>query len=207
MSQPRRQEPQEPFTGVHSGEWMTLNLPWRMAFWERIRPLTLMRLNPHWNVEPRAQGGQKAAETTTWDVQDVLLERHFPASPELSAGPGRWVARFPGIGLVLEAESRDNGANTALRWEQDPAAEPGQGLPLAALRRTVQYWLPSLREYYRLFESDGIKHRFWRLFMDKVMLTMNPAQRRICSFIFKFTLVELVLILVLLVAYFQFIAA
>lgn len=179
------------------GEWISLGLPWRQGFWERLQPMTLLRLNPHWNMEP---GGGPA-----WDVEDVLVEARIVADPEISVREGGWTAWFPSTGLLLEAESREGGANTALRWKHERSGD-GAGLLPAQAQRTVQYWLPSLREYYRLFESDGLKHRFWRLFMDKVMLTMNPTQRRICSFIFKFTLLELLLIVVVLTAYFNFFA-
>lgn len=181
----------------HRGEWLPLGLPWRQSFWEQLRPLTLMRLNPHWNVEP---GNEDA-----WDVEDVLVEKRFTADPEISVVEGRWSVRFPAAGLLLEAASRERGGDTVVRWNISQSDDPSGLLPAEA-QRTVQYWLPSLREYYRLYESDGLKHRFWRMFMNKVMLTMNPAQRRICAFIFKFTMLELVLILALLVGYFQFIA-
>ncbi|MGE4290573.1 MAG: hypothetical protein AB7E32_00060 [Desulfovibrio sp.] len=181
----------------YRGEWIPLGLPWNQDFWERLQPLTLLRLNPHWNMEP--------GPGPAWNVEDVLVEQRFTAAPEISVDQGSWTARFPAAGLLLSARSRDDGANTELRWDYEQAAE-GTGLLPAQAQSTVQYWLPSLREYYRLFESDGLKHRFWRLFMDKVMLTMNPTQRRICSFIFKFTLLELLLIFVLLVAYFKFFA-
>lgn len=179
------------------GRWLSLGLPWRPAFWERLRPLTLLRLNPHWSLAP--------GPGPTWDVEDLLLERRFAVDPAFVARAEAWSASFPNLGLRLEAVSRADGADTALRWDLEPAAG-GAGLSTEEAGSNLRYWLPSLREYYRLYESDGLKHRFWRLFMNRVMLTMNPAQRRTCSFIFKFTLLELLLIVVLLTAYFRFIA-
>ena len=70
--------------------------------------------------------------------------------------------------------------------------------------RTMQYWLPSMREYYRLHENNSFKRRCWRFFMDKVMLTMNPTQRRISGFMFKLTVLECLLIVILGVGWFYY---
>ncbi|MEF2144532.1 MAG: hypothetical protein V3573_03720 [Desulfovibrionaceae bacterium] len=185
-----------PATLLPADEWVELQLPWRQGFWEGLTPMTLMRLNPHWDVT--------AAPGPLFPVEDVLVEKKFTANPEMASAPGRWSVRFPSVGLDLAAEAREEGRGTALRWGFQPT-EPLL-LTTADARKTMEYWLPSLREYYRLYESNSLKHRFWRMFMNRVMLTMNPAQRRICSFIFKFTLLELVFIGAVLIAYFKFIA-
>ena len=174
--------------------WMETNLAWNPDFWQGLTAKTLMRLNPHWHLE-KPQGG-------TFPVEDVLVEAQCATAPELSSDGKTFRARFPEIGLTILARSCGGGENTDLRFEID-SVENGC-MSAEELRRTMQYWLPSIREYYRLHEANSIKHRFWRLIMNKVILTMNPAQRRICGFMFKLTVLECLLIVVLGVGWFYY---
>jgi hypothetical protein len=173
--------------------WMETNLPWNESFWKKLESKTLMRLNPHWHIE-KDKG-------TGFPVEDVLVETEFRTTPEFTADEGIFKAVFPEIGLTLAARSCENGQNTCLSFSMDKRNGPFSAEDAA---RTMQYWLPSLREYYRLHESNGLKHRIWRLFMDKVMLTMNPTQRRISGFMFKLTVLECLLIVILGVGWFYY---
>ncbi|CCH49278.1 hypothetical protein [Pseudodesulfovibrio piezophilus] len=174
--------------------WMETSLPWNTSFWEKLTGKTLMRLNPHWHIEKDSAIG--------FPVEDVLVETEFHTAPTLSLEAGIFRAEFPEVGLTLSARACGNGTDTALSFHTDTP----EGSPLTAedAARTMQYWLPSLREYYRLHESNSIKHRFWRFFMDKVMLTMNPTQRRISGFMFKLTVLECLLTVILGVGWFYY---
>nr|WP_287410722.1 hypothetical protein [Pseudodesulfovibrio sp.] len=175
--------------------WMETNLPWNTAFWSDLKGKTLMRLNPHWHVE-------KDKISEGFPVEDVLVEAEFRATPELTATADTFQASFPEIGLTLSARKCEDGANTALSFTMDEV----ENCPFTAedAGRTMQYWLPSLREYYRLHESNSLKHRAWRFFMNKVMLTMNPTQRRISGFMFKLTVLECLFIVILGVGWFYY---
>lgn len=174
--------------------WMEINLSWNPSFWEKLTAKTLMRLNPHWHLS-KPKGA-------TFPVEDVLVEAECQATPELFAGADTFTARFPELGLTLSARSCDRGANTGLRFDVEEV-EHGC-MDTVDIRRTMQYWLPSIREYYRLHEANSMKHRFWRVLMDKVILTMNPTQRRICGFMFKLTVLECLLIVILGVGWFYY---
>jgi len=176
------------------GVWMETSLPWNKTFWANLREKTLMRLNPHWHLEKNAGAG--------YPVEDVLVEAEFRTVPELAVDDDTFTATFPEVGLILSARASENGDNTSLSFSMDKNASGALTAEDAA--RTMQYWLPSLREYYRLHESNSLKHRAWRLFMDKVILTMNPTQRRICGFMFKLTVLECLLILILGVGWFYY---
>ena len=173
--------------------WMETNLPWNASFWEQLEGKTLMRLNPHWHIEKN--------KGTGFPVEDVLVEADFRTTPHCMSSEGMFRAVFPEIGLTLSARSCDKGRNTCLSFSMDKKNGP---LSEEDVARTMQYWLPSLREYYRLYESNGLKHRVWRFFMNKVMLTMNPTQRRICGFMFKLTVLECLLIVILGVGWFYY---
>ena len=174
--------------------WMETNLPWNEKFWKNIKGKRLMRLNPHWHIEKDKGAG--------YPVEDVLVGAEFRTAPELEFDGRTFTAGFPEIGLSLSARSSEGGGNTDVSFSVDA----GTSGPFSAedAARTMQYWLPSLREYYRLHEADSLKHRAWRFFMDKVMLTMNPAQRRISGFMFKLTVLECLLIVILGVGWFYY---
>jgi len=167
--------------------WMDTNLPWNSSFWEKITSKTLMRLNPHWHIAKKNGAG--------YPVEDVLTEADFNTTPEIEFDGEAFRARFPEIGLTLAACSRKDGINTALSYDIIPVDNGSFTSEDAG--RTMQYWLPSLREYYRLHKANSLKNRFWRFFMDKVMLTMNPTQRRISGFMFKLTVLEALFIVIL----------
>ena len=173
--------------------WMETSLAWDPSFWENLKPKTLMRLNPHWHIEKPKDGA--------YPVEDVLVESEFSATPAFDFDGSTFTARFPEVGLSLSARSCQDGKNTALSFSVD--GEKG-ALTSEDAARTMQYWLPSVREYYRLHESNSFKHRAWRFFMNKIMLTMNPTQRRICGFMFKLTVLECLLILILGIGWFYY---
>lgn len=177
-----------------AGVWMETNLSWNQRFWDKLRGMTLMRLNPHWHIEKH--------KGDAYPVEDVLVASEFRTEPELTAEENGFTARFPEIGLTLKARSADNGENTDFCFTMDKETDAAFSAEDAA--RTMQYWLPSLREYYRLHEADSFKHRSWRFFMNKVMLTMNPTQRRISGFMFKLTVLECLLIVILGVGWFYY---
>jgi len=174
--------------------WMETNLAWNPTFWETLNVKHLMRLNPHWHLDKIANG--------SYPVEDVLVESEFKTAPDLHFDGENFTAHFPEIGLTLSARSCENGKNTALSF--DIEAEKGAAFTAEDAQRTMQYWLPSIREYYRLYESGSFKHRMWRFFMNKVILTMNPTQRRICGFMFKLTILECLLIVILGVGWFYY---
>lgn len=174
--------------------WMETNLPWNVSFWDNLTEKTLMRLNPHWHIEKNTESG--------FPVEDVLVESEFNTLPMLTSNGDTFKATFKEIGLTLMARKCEDGANTALSFSMDSNRSSNFSTEDAA--RTMQYWLPSIREYYRLHESNTFKLRAWRFFMDKVMLTMNPTQRRISGFMFKLTVLECLLIVILGVGWFYY---
>ncbi|WP_319467336.1 hypothetical protein [uncultured Pseudodesulfovibrio sp.] len=173
--------------------WMETSLRWNPTFWNKIRSKTLMRLNPHWHVDKDKGSG--------FPVEDVLVESEFKTYPTMEFEGETFKVNFPEIGLSLSARTCEDGKNTALSFSKE---KNDSAFTAEDAARTMQYWLPSLREYYRLHESNSLKHRCWRFFMDKVMLTMNPTQRRICGFMFKLTVLECLLIVILGVGWFYY---
>lgn len=67
-------------------------------------------------------------------------------------------------------------------------------------------WLKSIREYLRLFLKNSLYNSFFRIIMDKIILTMTPSQRKVSLMLYRVTLVEILAILLILVGYVLFMA-
>lgn len=65
----------------------------------------------------------------------------------------------------------------------------------------VLLWIRSILQYIRLYVKKSIYNLFFRLVMNRMVLQMNPSQRKICMMIAKITLVEVLVIILILVGY------
>ncbi len=178
-----------------ASDWMPTNLPWKAEFWSGLEAMTVMRLNPHWHID---------SENGAYKVEDILSHATFPTQALVSAQDGLCTMDFAGAGLSIAARRNEQG-KTDLSYRFEPGATPG--LDAQKAESAMRFWLPSLREYYRLFTADSLQNKFWRVFMNKVMLKMNPTQRRICAFMFKLTLLEMLLIVILGVGFWFYVNA
>jgi len=173
--------------------WHKINLPWINRFWEDLNLHNLARLNPHWYLP-------KKFEIKNFEVEDAFLKKNLSISLEQEFNPQEkiWQAKIEPLGLTFWAREADAGNNTEIAYSfSEPEDEN--------LSKWALYWLTSLREYYRLYTGKGINKTIWRFIMNKIWLPMNPTQRKISLFIFKFTFVEMVLIAAILIGYFVYI--
>ncbi len=161
--------------------------------WQSVLdPERLLRLHPHWQVETiegsesavRARLKHHASEKTF----DFAFALRFPEPHEFvitpSGGPVSAIHFFP-------REERVH-----VRLTQDTpqlSSEEEQDLTL---------WLQSIRQYLRLYLKTTPNTLFFRFLMNKALLKMNPSQRKISLMIYRFTLLEIVVILIILVGYF-----
>ncbi|XPV74962.1 MAG: hypothetical protein ACNI27_10000 [Desulfovibrio sp.] len=183
---------------MEEGEWFAINLPWVEEFWEEVTPETFLRLNPHWEID-----AEKEEEVTevSFPVKDILFEKDFSVqitkktslgSASVDNGWQKEVAfSVEPLWITFAFRPLDGEKNTAVSYQ---ITGPCSELERTEIEQTVQFWLQSAREYYRLYENDSLKLRFWRMLMNKVMLPQTPIQRRICAFMLKFAMLELVVI-------------
>lgn len=73
------------------------------------------------------------------------------------------------------------------------------------VEKSMLLWIRAMQEYIRLYTSNKPTALLFRLIMNKMMLTMNPSQRKICIMLTKITVVELVVIFVIVVGYVFFV--
>ncbi len=65
-------------------------------------------------------------------------------------------------------------------------------------------WIRSIQEYLRIYATTTPYTVFFRLLMNRMVLQMDPSQRKICLMLTKITVVELVVILVIVIGYVSF---
>jgi len=155
---------------------------------------TLLRLHPHWFVEGFSQKGGKVQV----DIRDYASEATFR--------------------LLYRIET-DLAGLPRVVFDQGPLSEMSFNLQdgilhvrvvsdqnIAALEETfgLGLWLRGIREYLRLYLSRSLNTLFFRFLMNRVMLRMNPSQRKICIMIYKITVVEIILILVIIIGFVYF---
>jgi hypothetical protein len=155
---------------------------------------TLIRLHPHWHVQTIAQHGwhttARLKDHATERSFDLSFSLHFPGDNEftiaLETGPVAQVHFFPG-NATLSVSFSPRSSPLSPDQEQD-----------------LTLWLQSIRQYLRLYLKTTPLTVFFRYLMNKVLLKMNPSQRKICLMLYRFTMVEIVVILIIVAGYFCF---
>lgn len=65
----------------------------------------------------------------------------------------------------------------------------------------IVLWIRSIREYIRLYVKKTPITLFFRVLMNRMVLQMNPSQRKICMMLAKITAIEILVIIFILVGY------
>jgi hypothetical protein len=66
-------------------------------------------------------------------------------------------------------------------------------------------WIRAIKEYIRIYLKRTPATLFFRLLMNRMVLKMDPSQRKICLMMAKITAVELLVILLVVVGYVFFV--
>jgi len=69
----------------------------------------------------------------------------------------------------------------------------------------ILLWVRAIKEYIRLYLKRTPVTLFFRLLMNRMFLKMDPSQRKICLMMAKITAVELLVILLIVIAYAVFV--
>jgi len=155
---------------------------------------TLLRLHPHWFVETFTRERDRVstrlrdyASEATFDLQyHVRGDRNGLPTLIFAKGPFQEIRFYDKDGMLYARVVSDQNIT---------ALEEAFGLIL---------WLRGIREYIRLYLTDSFNTRFFRILMNRVMLRMNPSQRKICIMIYKITVVEIILILAIIIGFIVF---
>lgn len=152
----------------------------------------LLRLHPHWHVLETARDG----DVIIAKLKDHATDEHFELQFKVS---------FPGSHrLMVECL---NGAVEhfhfyAREGHMHVAFAPRNASLTSEEENNLTLWLQSIRQYLRLYLKTTPYTLFFRWLMDRALLKMNPSQRKICLMLYRFTLLEIVVILIIVVGYF-----
>ncbi len=159
----------------------------------------LLRLHPHWhveNTEPRDNGLAARLRDHATDRVFSLVLRMEPAA---AAAPGEGQRAILHLGisgyhaeeLLLFADRERSRAR--VRYPADSVAGAGE--------QDVLLWIRAIQEYLRLYTATTLRTLLVRALMNRMVLAMNPSQRKICLMIARVTALEVAVILILVLGY------
>lgn len=157
----------------------------------------LLHLHPHWFVQTLRE------ENGVWqaDIRDYATDKAFGLRFRVSFGaPNGDVMRLEfteGPYRKLRFFRRERGLHVEAGWPEGL----DKGTSFREKDLDLQLWLRSIREYLRLYLRDSLRARWTRLVMNRMLLRMNPSQRKICIMILRITLVEIIIIIGIIVVF------
>lgn len=154
----------------------------------------LARLHPHWFVETPTQDGPRFSS----EIKDYATEAEGRVAYDLSFSDPELITlavrEGPVDGIVFFREA----GLLKVRVEY-PAEELTE-----EEENNVLLWVRGIREYLAMYLKKNLVTIFYRALMNKVVLKMNPSQRKISLMIWRLTLLELLVIVLIVVGYFLF---
>ena len=152
----------------------------------------LVRLHPHWHVLDISRDGNAVTaqlrDHATDQPMELRFELAFPASSQLL------ITCHSGAVKSIHFYVRNQRLHVAFT--------PRDEVLTGDAEQNLTLWLQSIRQYLRLYLKTTPYTIFFRWLMNKVLLKMNPSQRKICLMLYRFTLLEIVVILIIVIGYF-----
>ncbi len=152
----------------------------------------LLRLHPHWFISDFILNGADFSA----NIRDYGTDEEFVLAGQ---------ALFPDDPLELLCIklldhpcksitflNKENTLKVKIISEQDHTADDHDSILL---------WVRGIREYIRIYLKKTPATLFFRIFMNRMVLRMDPSQRKICLMIAKITVVEVFVILLIVVCY------
>jgi hypothetical protein len=159
-----------------------------------ITPEKLCRLHPHWFVDDPVTDGDRFAAS----IRDHATDETFALSFSVSFND-------PSKSEIIKVKVME-GPLLSLRFfvkEGGLFAEATYptGGPDDKTDSDIFLWVKSIREYLRIYITRNPVTLFFRVLMNRVILTMNPSQRKICLMLFRFTMLEVLVIILIVIGY------
>jgi len=154
-------------------------------------PEKLLRLHPHWRITTLQKDHDSIqALVIDHDTNEninvgfkIILSKPYRLTLEFTEGPLHSISLYAYEGRLHAAVSADLA-------EQEYDQRYGLGL-----------WLRSIKEYLRLFITATPNTLFFRFIMEHAILKMNPSQRKISQMLIRFTVLEILVIILIVVGY------
>ncbi|MEN8244087.1 MAG: hypothetical protein ABFS43_04215 [Thermodesulfobacteriota bacterium] len=151
----------------------------------------LLHLHPHWFIE-EIKEDREGVKTR---IKDHATETHFNIRFALV------ISELSGMSLDFKNESLHNITlfNKNGRLYASVSGETSE--QELDQHYSLSLWLRSIREYIRLFIKTTPNTLFFRFIMDHAVLKMNPSQRKISLMILRFTALEILVIVLIVIGY------
>ncbi|MDJ0810799.1 MAG: hypothetical protein QNJ01_11920 [Desulfobacterales bacterium] len=173
-----------------------LVLDWNQQdFKTHFTPEKLLHLHPHWHV------GEIGAEGESWRVAlknhetekdfELVFRLHFPDDADVCMRVEFENAHLNGLGF-----ERANGRIVIRLVNHRAPADPDDF--------QLELWLRGIFGYLGLYTRKTPGRLINRFVMNRFLIPMNPSQRKICIMIYRFTVLEVVVILLIVLGYFFF---
>ncbi len=163
----------------------------------------LLRLHPHWFIEEEERrNGALFATLRDYDTeQDFSLGLQLDCTPApddpAESGIIMRISLFEyGVRELLFFVRQDKKTQVRVRYNKEPDDD--------GLEQNMLLWIRAIQEYLRIYARTTPYTLFFRLLMNRMVLQMNPSQRKICLMISKITVVEIVVIIVIVIGYVSF---
>lgn len=155
----------------------------------------LLRFHPNWFISDFQQKGT----SFTASIKDYVTEEKFPLSGSFifnrTDDELLHIQLSETIDIGISFLTRDNKLKVQIS-SQDEEIDPNDPILL---------WIRAIKEYIRLYLKCTPVTLFFRLLMNKMVLKMDPSQRKICLMMAKITAVELLVILLVVIGYVFFV--
>ncbi|MBU0944692.1 MAG: hypothetical protein KJ804_05365 [Proteobacteria bacterium] len=155
----------------------------------------LLRLHPNWFIFDFHQDGTDFSA----NLKDYVTEEEFSAS-------GQFV--YNGAEDELLSVQLFKPAYVTIvfvRYNNRLHVRVSSAAGMIDASDPLLLWIRAIKEYIRLYVKRTPLTLFFRLLMNRMMLQMDPSQRKICLMIAKITAVELLVIVLLVVGYVFFV--
>ncbi len=184
-----------PFATASEEIDLGLQLPANFDLQALVPQDRLLRLHPNWFISDFQQDG--ASFTTT--IKDYVTEEEFPLSGSLVFNEREDEILRITLTETIEVTILFLNRNSKLKVQvRSPQGELDASDPLLL-------WIRAIREYIHLYIKQTPGALFFRLVMNRMVLQMNPSQRKICLMLARITFVEILVILFIVVGYVIFV--
>lgn len=155
----------------------------------------LLRLHPHWFITDFKPDGASFSV----DIKDYVTEEEFSLTGTVDypvAAPELMSIKLSGgfekkiIFLIRDGELK------AQIVSPEGSTDDNDSILL---------WIKGIRAYIPLYLKRTPVTLFFRLFLNRMVLQMNPSQRKICMMIAKITVIEVLVIILIVVGYVFFV--
>jgi hypothetical protein len=165
----------------------------------------ILRLSPYWSLKelkPLTEGpveegsryeatieyyGKEVTETHGLEVIELLSDKKISFKVE--------------EGVLKEISFNIEKDSDGIRLAHQFLIDSDDEAILKGTRSELVFWLRSVGEYLKLAEGKTLWKRFFKWFMDRAWLRLTLSERKIAIIVTKISILELVLLLILVLAW------